>query len=129
MTTATHTAPAVANKLMGLGIQDLDVLIHTGTASVKDVFDIVQGRIDKRTALGEKQLVRVVEYRNHLVSVMNSAGGASMPAMPVPTYSAKALSHVLPSDPDQLADVVFATVGAANVGQVIARLTARILGA
>lgn len=112
--------------LSTLGIKELDKCLAAGKATIKEVFDIVEARINKRIAAKRPLLKPVVEYRNSLATSLDSIGH-SVSLIPEPTYAAKA-SAALPTDPEQLADVVFATVGAANVGAVITRLTARVVG-
>jgi hypothetical protein len=129
MTSTLAITPVIATKLDGMGILDMDKALQAGSFTVADVFAVVQARIDKRTALGERQLPRIVEYRNKLVAAMNSVSPSSIPAMEVPTYSKKVQpSTSLPTDPNDMADVIVATVGLANVGAVISRLTARVMG-
>ncbi len=128
MTSATATSPAI--NLIAMGIQDIDKSIKAGSVSVAMAFSVVQGRIDKRTALGQKQLAKVVEYRNELASSLNTMGGPSIPSLPVPTFTKAAQANAaLPTNPDELADVIVATVGINNIATVIARLTARVMGA
>jgi hypothetical protein len=114
-------------NLNALGIQDLSKAIDSGQATMKEVFDIVDARINKRIAEKRNLLKPVVEYRNLLASIIHQAGGGLI--APVPTPHVKVQPNAaLPTDPEQLADVVFATVGAANVGAVINRLTSRVVG-
>ncbi len=117
-----------ANQLNSLGIQDLAKCIDNGTATLQQVFDIVEARIQKRVAENRPLLKPVVEYRNSLAASITAAGIAQIPLRDVPSYTKALPNAALPTDPEQLADVVFATVGAANVGAVISRLTARIVG-
>ena len=131
MTTATATRPTAATvNLSAMGIADMEQSINNGQATVADVYEIVKGRIDKRTKDGRNQLRPVVEFSNKLVGLMNMAGtGMSIPSLPLPTYHTKVQPNTaLPTNPDELADVIVATVGIANLGSVITRLTARILG-
>ena len=115
-----------AINLNGMGIQELAAAINKQQATVKQVFDIVDARIAKRIAEKRPLLKPVVDYRNSLAEILQQTG-ISVTQVAAPTYHAKA-NTALPSDPEQLADVVFATVGAANIGAVIQRLTARVVG-
>ena len=110
-----------------MGIQDFQAAIANGSMSALVVVAVLDARIAKRQTLNKPLVARVVEYRNELAASLNTATGQSIPAVPVPTYT-KA-NTALPTAPDDLADVVFATVGAAGIGQVISRLTARLIGA
>jgi hypothetical protein len=114
-------------NLNALGIQDLDKAMLSGEATAQQVFNVVEARINKRIAEKRPLLKPVVEYRNNLAAMISSVGGSSIPATALPTYKAQP-NAALPTDPEQLADVVFATVGAANVGAVINRLTSRVVG-
>lgn len=109
-----------------MGIQDIEKAVKNGDATVKQAFDVIDARIKKREASGQKLIGRIVHYRNQLADALTMAGQLT-PTMPMPTYAAKANAS-LPTDPEQLADTVFATVGAANIGAVIARLTSRVVG-
>lgn len=124
MTNAVAT-PSI--NLNAMGIQEIDKAVRNGQINVAQAFNVVQGRIDKRLAKGQSLLKPVVEFRNTLAASLNGTTGNSIPAIPVPTYQQP--HPTLPTDPEQLADVVFATVGAANIGAVISRLTARVIGA
>ena len=117
-------------SLTALGIAQLNEAINAGQANVSEVFSVVQARIDKRTAEKRNQLKPVIEFRNQLVALLNSTQpGLSIPAMPMPAYTTKVQPNAsLPTNPDELADVIVATVGIQNLGSVITRLTARILG-
>jgi hypothetical protein len=124
-TTATN-----AINLNALGIQEMDKYLQAGKTTVFDVLTVIEARIAKRIAESRPLLRPVVEYRNQLAASYEAATGTKMSAIPIPTYPLTAKpSAALPADPDQLADVVFATVGAANVGAVISRLTARVVSA
>lgn len=117
-------------SLNALGIAQLNEAINAGQATVSEVFSVVQARIDKRTAEKRSQLKPVIEFRNQLVALLNSTQpGLSIPVMPLPAYATKVQPNAaLPANPDELADVIVATVGIQNLGSVITRLTARILG-
>ena len=123
MTTATI-------NLNALGIAQLNNAIEVGMADVSEVFAVVQARIDKRTAEKRSQLKPVIEFRNQLANLLSMTGNTPViPVMPLPTYHTKVQPNAaLPTNPDELADVIVATVGIANLGSVITRLTARILG-
>lgn len=110
-----------------MGIKEFQAAVSNGAMTAAEVVTVLDQRIAKRQAANKPLVSRVVEYRNELVASINALGGASIPAVPVPTY-AKA-NAALPTAPDDLADVVFATVGAAGIGNVISRLTARLIGA
>lgn len=127
----SNTATAIASvlNLNALGIQDIEKAVTAGKATVHEAYIVVQARIDKRLASGATLLAPVVEYRNTLAQTLNATAGRSIPMLKVPSYAKAKANTDLPTDPDQLADVVFATVGAANVGAVISRLTARVIGA
>ena len=112
-----------------MGIQEFQGAIANGAMTVAEVVAVLDQRIAKRQAAGKGLIAKVVTYRNELVASLNAAGGASLPAVPVPTFIKAQANSALPTDPDSLADVVFATVGAAGIGQVVARLTARLIGA
>jgi hypothetical protein len=114
-------------NLNALGIQDLDRAINQGHATVQEVFNIVDARINKRIAEKRNLLKPVVDYRNVLAEQLSHLGVVAAP-IPSPAYAKVQPNSNLPTDPEQLADVVFATVGAANVGTVISRLTARVVG-
>jgi len=124
----SNTATAI--NLNALGIQDIKKAVEDGYATVSEAFAVVHTRITNRQAKGMSLLRPVVEYRNELVESLNASNGSNIPPLPLPTYPAKAQANAsLPTDPEQLADLVFSTVGAANVGLVISRLTARVVGA
>lgn len=111
-----------------MGINEFSDAISNGAMTVAEVVTVLDQRIAKRQAAGKNLIAKVVTYRNELVASLNAAGGPSLPAVPVPTFKAQP-NAALPRNPDDLADVVFATVGAAGIGQVVARLTARLIGA
>lgn len=111
-----------------MGIQDFQGAISNGAMTVTEVVTVLDQRISKRQAAGKSLIAKVVTYRNELVASLNAAGGYSLPAIAVPTFKVQP-NPALPTDADDLADVVFATVGAAGVGRVVARLTARLIGA
>lgn len=117
----------MTTSLNTLGIQDLSKRIDNGTASVQEVFDIIEARIHKRVLEKRPLLAPVVAFRNQLAETIGNTLGQPLPKRSVPTYN-KA-NTALPTDPEQLADVVFATVGAAHIGAVIQRLTARVVSA
>jgi hypothetical protein len=124
MSTATTTL-----NLNALGIQEMDKCLAAGKTTVYEILQVLNARIDKRIAEKRPLLKPVVEYRNKLATAYEEATGDAQPLVPVPAYTKAQPNAALPTDPEQLADVVFATVGAANVGKVISRLTARIVSA
>jgi hypothetical protein len=128
MSTATAT-PSASINLNALGIQEMDKYLQAGKTTVYDILQVLNARIDKRIAEKRPLLRPVVEYRNKLADAYECTTGFTQTMVPVPTYTKAQPNAALPNDPEQLADVVFATVGAANVGKVIARLTARIVSA
>jgi len=119
---------SIANTT-SMGIQDFQGAVANGTMTAAEVVSVLDSRIARRQAANKPLVARVVEYRNELVSSINALGGASIPAVPVPSYHKAQANNTLPTTPDDLADVVFATVGAAGIGNVISRLTARLIGA
>ena len=126
-------ATATATKTLDhtqMGIEDFPKAIAAAQMTVREVIVVLDARIQKRKDMKRPPVPRVIAYRNELVESYNQATGLSIPAEAVPTYTPKVQANAaLPTDPDQLADTVFATVGAAGIGQVIARLTARVVGA
>lgn len=74
-------APTIILK--ALGIQDLEAELKAGRATAQEVFDIVRGRIEKRTAEGKSLIPAVVEYHNRLAPLVNAQ------PMPVPDYGNK----------------------------------------
>ena len=119
---------SIANTT-SMGIQDFQGAINNGVMTVAEVVAVLDQRIAKRQASNKPLVARVATYRNELVASLNALGGTSLPAVPVPTFNKAQANSALPTSPDDLADVVFATVGAAGIGQVISRLTARLIGA
>lgn len=113
-------------QVQSMGIQEFQAAIANNTMTVKEVVAVLDARIERRKAAGKPLIAKVVSYRNELAQALNGAGGMSIPAVPVPTYTKKA--DALPTDPVQLADVVFATVGPAKAADLINRLTQRIAG-
>ena len=127
MTNATAT-PSI--NLNALGIQEMQAAITRGQVTVHEVFTVVEARIQKRIAEKRNLLKPVVEFRNELAKTINDVTpGLNLSIVPTPNYTAAQPHPALPTNPEQLADVVFATVGAANIGAVISRLTARVIGA
>lgn len=110
-----------------MGIADFQKALSQGVMTVKDVLDILEARIAKRVASGKTLIPGVIRYRNELAETFSKATGTNVAPIPVPTYASP--NPALPTDPEQLADVVFATVGAARVGDVISRLTQRVCAA
>ncbi len=117
---------SIANTT-SMGIVEFQAAVANGTMTAAEVITVLDARIQRRQAANKPLIGKVVTYRNALAASINSLGGPSLPAIPVPTYT-KA-NAALPTTPDELADVVFATVGAAGIGLVISRLTARLIGA
>jgi len=118
---------ALANETQ-MGIQDFQKAIEDGNFTADQVVRILDERIARRKAAGKALVARVVSYRNELAESINKIATVQVPIVAVPTYAKAKANPALPSDPEQLADVVFATVGAAGIGNVITRLTARMIG-
>lgn len=121
---------ATAINLNMLGIQEMQQAIENGNATVYDVMMVVRKRIEKRIAERRSLVKNVVIYHNELAKSYEEATGDKQPLFDAPNYTPVAQPNAaLPTDPEQLADTVFATVGAANVGAVISRLMTRVASA
>jgi hypothetical protein len=110
-----------------MGIVEFEAAINASDMTVHEVICILDARIAKRQATNKPLISKVVAYRNKLVDSYNVATGNDLPVVNVPSYAKAQPNASLPADPNSLADVVFATVGAAGIGQVISRLTARLI--
>ena len=105
------------NQYINMGIVEFDAAIRAGTLSATVVLSVLDARIAKREASGQKQIQRVVEYRNQLAKDLNAAPVA------VPTYTKAApVSGPAPTDVDALLQHVKASVPAAELPMFIARL-------
>lgn len=127
--TVAHPQTGHQVGLTMLGINELDMCIRNGSLTPAAVLTLLDDRISKRKIQGKPLIPRVVQYRNSLAESIAATSGGTATIVPVPQFNRTQQAAALPSDPEQLADLVFSALGVPGSAAFIGRLTARITSA
>jgi hypothetical protein len=129
---AVATAPAATIKdTSQMGILDFKGAVENGTMTESQVLAILDVRIAKRIDAKKSPVAAVITYRNELAEIVAKATGQSIKILPVPVYAVKSAAPtgaLQPDTPTNMADSIYNSIGPAQAGELVMKLTARLAG-